>query len=188
MQTHCPTAPLWLGCQCGPPKAGRVIGPSRWGWDEYTYLPGMGVVCVGERLLSVGRWDRERGLHYWQAVIVGRWDENRVLNRELSLVNTGDYHFKLSYMWPAGDTYHPRVCEWMTVFRVRRRRPSVWEWPGRFIMPQLRRIQRAVRGFLARRRWAREARLLVALGMTSPGCGFACLPSEMMARVCAWVV
>jgi hypothetical protein len=70
----------------------------------------------------------------------------------------------------------------MVVYQV----PWVPKW--RANMPRLLQIQRAARAFLARRLRLREARVVFAMGMVSPGCVFASLPAEMVARVCAWVI
>jgi hypothetical protein len=55
-------------------------------------------------------------------------------------------------------------------------------------MPRLLQIQRATRAFLARWHRLRDARVVFAMGMVSPGCVFASLPAEMVAQVYAWVV
>ena len=64
--------------------------------------------------------------------------------------------------------------------------PVLKKW--RANMPRLLQIQRAARVFLARWLRLREARVVFAMGMVSPGCVFASLSAEMVARVCAWVV
>jgi hypothetical protein len=154
----------------------------RWGWDEYTYYPGLGVIAVGRQMFPAMRWLRGQGVHYWEALIVGRWEDYGVMNRQLDLGN-GAYSVRIQYVWP-GST---RVSDWMTGgwrgYWTRGRYPREWY----LLVPQLWRIQRAVRAFLARRRWMREARLVFALGMLSPQCRHACLPPEMVARVCAYV-
>ena len=156
-----------------------MIGPARWGWDEYTYYPGLGMIAVGRRLLPALKWYRGQGVHYWEAMTVGRWEDYGVVNRSLELRDSGGYTIFVSYMWPGSE----RVNECMyTGLRAHCTRHLYV-----LIVPQLWRIQRAVRAFLVRRRWMREARLVFALGLLDPRCGHAALPAETVARVCAYV-
>jgi hypothetical protein len=183
MSVVCPSAAHWIACKCKPPAAGRVVGPASWGWDEYTYYPWLGMMAVGRRLFPEMSWVAGQGVHYWEAMTIGRWDDYGVMNRELRLAN-GCYSISVSYAWP-GST---RVGEcmsggWRGHWKCRRFR----EWV--LIVPQLWRVQRAVRAFLARRRWMREARVVYVLGMLGPQSGHACtLQPEMVARVCAYVL
>lgn len=186
MQGLCQTHNRWQSCPCARPKPGHVIGPSHWGRDEFTYLPGMGMISVGPRLLPVPRSDLAKGVHYWEALIVGRWDNYRVVDRKIRVDDMGGYHMEIWFQW-LHATYTIGQCHvWRTGGSQALWVPQLRKWCS--IMPRLLQIQRAARAFLARRLRLREARVVFAMGMVSPGCVVASLPPEMVARVCAWVV
>jgi hypothetical protein len=146
----------------------------------------MGMISVGPRLLPVPRSDLVKGVHYWEALIVGRWDNYRVVDRKIRVDDMGGYHIEVWFQW-LHATYRMGQCHvWRTGGSQALWVPQLRKWCS--IMPRLLQIQRAARAFLARRLRLREARVVFAMGMVSPGCVVASLPPEMVARVCAWVV
>jgi hypothetical protein len=150
MQSLCKTHNRWKSCNCALPKPGHIIGQSSWGWDEYTGLPGMGMISVGQRLLPVPMADRGKWVHYWEALLVGRWDEYRVLDRKMELNNIGWYQIKKWYQWLHSTYMRDPLSVWRTGGRQALWVPRLGKWCA--VMQCLWRIQRAVRAFLARRR------------------------------------
>ena len=154
----------WYDCRCKPPRE-MIINNE----DGFALYPGMGMFRAGECLICPSR---ETGVHAWQALIEA-YPATRISRRELErhLFIKGGRNMFISFSDEVGV---PCVLIWSvgSVLALKCNKKSL-------IMPQLRRIQRAIRKFIKHRRWLKQARRVFTRCMQN-----SCLSPDLVQHIC----
>jgi hypothetical protein len=173
------TAMHWCECRCKALRDGAIFG--MYHTEAATYYPCLGMFREGRRLIpNVGCW--WIGQHAWHTIV--HLPESNGLTSRVFEKNgiTKTYEMKVKFHRVIDGQVESWIY-WMKMNPIMKN--------GRFIMGYLWRIQRAVRRFLQRRRWARQARVAVGMAL-NPRLGSKSLlhglPAELVWRCCKYVV